>query len=170
VSPATVVVVPASARRGRRRRQASPARGTLGYDTEPEPEALQSIKPTATLKSTALRVSHQLEAIERHAPGNKLDGPRGALALLRSSDAFLQKSHFLQRLFVKGTQTQGREGGAQDQDDHSVGTSPELLFAVTTCELHTWHSRTHQHIGGIHTDSTHVDTHHSVRRIQKSLL
>jgi hypothetical protein len=104
----------------------------LGYDTEPEPEALQSIKPTATLKSTALRVSHQLEAIERHAPGNKLDGPRGALALLRSSDAFLQKSHFLQRLFVKGRHRK-REGRKTRTNIPLL--RQKLLFTATAADV-----------------------------------
>jgi hypothetical protein len=37
----------------------------------------------------------------RLAPGDKLDGPSGALALLCPSDPCLQKSHFLQRLFAR---------------------------------------------------------------------
>ncbi len=142
--PATVVVVPSNARRGRWKRKARPARGTLGCDTEPESTALQSIQPAASLAPTTQCVSHQLAAIERHVPGDKLGGPRRALALLRSSDACLQKSHFLQRLLVKGGQTQGREGGAREQDEVSVGTSPELLCTATA---------TASHIGGTHTDS-----------------
>jgi hypothetical protein len=106
-------------------------RGTLRHRTRAGSTPIN--QADSHLTSTTLCVSHQLAAKERHAPGDELDSPSGALALLCPSDPCLLKSHFVERLFVKGAHTVEREGcKTKTTLTLHIVILPELLFTATT--------------------------------------
>jgi hypothetical protein len=71
----------------------------------------------------------------------------------------LQKSHFLQRLFVKGRHRVEREGRKTRTNIPLLRQSCSSQRQPRTCELHTWHSRTHTLAAFTHTSTAITQSH-----------